>query len=220
LRSDSILRVALNIGGIANVTILPPRGGLDGVTAYDTGPGNMVLDGAVQILTNGDLRFDNDGTLATNGEIHEGLVTEWLNADSYVRARPPKSTGREHYGQAFVLNRLAEMRHLCAPDQLATLTAFVAETIAANLRMSVHEEMELFISGGGQHNNALVKGIVERAKPIRVLTTESVNIPSDMKEAMAFALLAWQFTHGRKTNVPTATGANRSVMLGQWTPPT
>ncbi|MCL6452265.1 MAG: anhydro-N-acetylmuramic acid kinase [Alicyclobacillus sp.] len=218
LASPSHTRVVLNIGGISNITVLPPATDKAQVTAFDTGPGNMLVDALVQELTDGASAFDEEGRWAASGKPDTERVEAWIRADAYLHRPPPKSTGRERYGVPFLPAYREAMRGLSAADQVATLTQFVARTVAMGIRSVVNGPFELIVSGGGRHNRTLVDWIEAFAEPSRVLAPETFGIPTDMKEAMAFALLAWQFVHGRPTNLPSATGARAPVVLGRWTP--
>lgn len=215
--SDVTTRVLLNIGGISNVTVLKPGGTLDDVLAFDTGPGNMLIDALVQKLTIGRSSYDRDGASAQAGKPDVALVETWLENDSYVQQRPPKSTGRERYGAEFLHTYLADMDHLSMADKVATMTFYVAKTIAHGITMVAQPPFELIIGGGGRHNRTLVRFLEELTKPSALLFPDAEGVPTDMKEAMAFALFGWQFIHGRPTNVPSATGARASVVLGEWT---
>lgn len=216
--SQDMTRVLLNIGGISNVTILVQGAKPHDVLAFDTGPGNMLIDALVGRLTGGALSFDKDGALASAGVPSMPIIEKWLASDEYVHARPPKSTGRERYGVEFLDRYLADMADLSIADQVATMTRFVAHTVVLGIEMALDQPFELMIGGGGRHNEALVRFIEELVQPVRTISPDAYGIPSDMKEAMAFALFAWQFVHGRPTNVPTATGANGPALLGQLTP--
>ncbi|WP_067619212.1 anhydro-N-acetylmuramic acid kinase [Alicyclobacillus acidiphilus] len=219
LRDDAMCRVALNIGGIANVTILPAAGDFHRVAAFDTGPGNMLIDGLVRELTGGEQWFDEDGQLAKRGNPVRHLVEAWLRADPYVSMPPPKSTGRERYGRDYLARLMTDMRGLSVVDQVATVTQFVAESISVNIAKCVTEPFELIAGGGGRRNGTLMEWIRVSCQPVRLIDSTDLGIPSDMKEAMAFALFAWQFLHDRPTNVPSATGATQSTQLGKLTPP-
>ncbi|QQE79181.1 anhydro-N-acetylmuramic acid kinase [Alicyclobacillus sp. SO9] len=211
-------RVVLNIGGISNITVLPQGAGIGQVAAFDTGPGNMLLDALAQTLSDGELAFDCDGQLAAQGTPAAEVIDGWIARDKYVHRTGPKSTGREQYGTEFLSNYQRDMTGMGAADQMATLTQFVARTVAIGIHQAVKDRFELIVSGGGRQNQMLMKWIQEFAQPERLVRPEEQGIPSDMKEAMAFALFAWQFVKGRATNVPSATGAGYPVVLGQWTP--
>lgn len=228
-RDTEITRVLLNVGGIGNITVLKKGSGIDEVVAFDTGPGNMVIDGAVAFLTGDDLQYDEDGRLAKCGRVDEAWVESLLAKDDYVKRMPPKSTGREDYGAAFVREHLgswlarkgAGPTHI--PEQLladgvASMTYFVAKTVAQAVRSEVKGPFELLISGGGRHNRMLVSWIETLLRPEKIIASESFGVPSDAKEAMAFALFAWQFLHGRSVNIPSATGASAAAVLGEYTP--
>lgn len=225
-------RVLLNIGGISNLTVLRADGTLDEVIAFDTGPGNMVIDGAVSFLTESRLSFDEGGRLAAQGRVDHEWVSDLIAQDPYFSAPPPKSTGRERYGQFYVEQTLRALFEKSpsperpatdkagrdVADGVATLTYFVAKTIAQAIRGTVESPFELIVTGGGRSNLTLVSWLIELANPVAVLATEDFGVPSDAKEAMAFALFAWQFIHGRAVNVPAVTGAAHAVLLGQYTP--
>lgn len=209
-------RVLLNIGGIANVTYLPAGAGLEGIKAFDTGPGNMLLDGAVQRLTEGALGYDKDGALAARGRVHSDLLTE-LMRHPFIRKAPPKSTGREEFGEAFLgkILGIAKKKGLSMEDLLATLTAFTVESIVENSRLFLGEFEELIASGGGAKNRTLMRALKERLAGVKVTTTQEYGIPVEAKEALGFAILAYQALKGRPNNVPAATGAKRPVVLGK-----
>lgn len=226
LSHPTLIRAAQNIGGIGNVTYLPPspaeRGaGGEGVFAFDTGPGNMLMDDAARRATNGQLHYDKDGAIAARGKIDSVLLADLLS-DPYFATPPPKTTGREKFGSqlgAKVWENAAQ-RGLSAPDILATLTAFTAESIARAYRDFLPAPPdEVILSGGGAHNSTLKAILAERLAPARVLPSDDLGIPSDAKEALAFAVLAYETWHKRPSNLPAATGANRPVILGDitWT---
>ncbi len=218
---DRETRVLLNIGGIANITVLPAGGTIEEVRAFDTGPGNMVLDRACQEVTGGARTFDSDGDMARAGRVNDALVGRWL-MHPFFRLPPPKSTGREAFGQAYTLERIEEARELgLGPeDTMATLTALVARSIGDGIRSVTPGPVALLVAGGGIHNRALMDGVGERLNLVRPWErTDAYGIPADAKEAVAFAYFAWQFLKGRPTNVPSATGAREAALLGHWTPP-
>ena len=220
LRHDRLARAVQNIGGIANVTYLPARCALGRVVAFDTGPGNMFIDRVTHLATGGRLRFDRDGRLARRGRVHPRLLAEWLR-HPYFRRRPPKSTGREEFGWAFADERYARAiaRRIDPLDVLATATALTAESIArAHRRFLPGRVDEVIVSGGGVRNAALMAMLADRAAPARVVASDELGLDADAKEAVAFAVLAAQTVRGQANNVPAATGAGRSVVLGKIVP--
>jgi anhydro-N-acetylmuramic acid kinase len=188
------------------------------VVAFDTGPGNMAIDAAAARVTSGAQAQDTDGRLAQAGNVDEGLLEDLLS-DPYLRQPPPKSTGRERYGEAFV-TALWERGHR-GPDLVATLTAFTAASIAdAYVRWLLPRAPidEVILGGGGVHNPALVAELRRRLAPARLTTHAEFGIPDDAKEAIAFALLGHATLAGRPANLPAATGAARPVLLGKIVP--
>jgi anhydro-N-acetylmuramic acid kinase len=196
-------RVALNIGGIANITILP--GGL----AFDTGPGNMVID---QLAA--PRRFDRDGAIAARGHVNRPLLDSLLR-DGYYKAKPPKTAGREQYGAQFA-DRLISTG-LPREDLIATATALTAATIAAGVTRFAPATQEVIAAGGGTHNRQLMAQIAAFLPECRITTTAELGIDPDAKEAIAFAILAWRTWKHRPGNLPSATGARRAVILGKVT---
>ncbi len=209
-------RLALNLGGIANVTYLPAGCALGDVRAFDTGPGNMVLDAVVRRLTNGALRRDEDGRLASAGRVAPSLL-ERLLRHPFVSAPPPKSAGREEFGEGYCawLLEQPEARGLSLEDLAATLVAFTAEAVARNCRAFLGPVEEVIASGGGAANPAMLRAVATRFPEARVVTSDAYGIPVTAKEAMGFALLAYETLHRRPSNVPAATGARRPVVLGK-----
>jgi len=230
LSHPTLTRAAQNIGGIGNVTYLPPSppaplpisgegGGSGGVFAFDTGPGNMLIDDAARRATDGALEYDRDGEIAAQGQIQASLL-EKLLADPYFSAPPPKSTGRERFGAQLGAQIWLEAvaAGLSAPDILATLTAFTAESIARAYRHFLPAfPDEIILSGGGAYNLTLKRMLAERLAPSRLLTSDDLGIPSAAKESLAFAVLAYETWHHRPGNLPTATGARKPVILGKLT---
>jgi len=226
LSHPTLTRAAQNIGGIGNVTFLPPQPAGDGeaarpigVFAFDTGPGNMLIDDAARRATGGAQEYDRDGLLAAGGRIHAPLLEELLS-DPYFSMPPPKSTGRERFGAQLGARiwQDAARRGLSAPDLLATLTAFTAESIARAYRDFLPARPdEVILSGGGAYNPTLRQMLAERLAPSRVLISDEVGIPSAAKEALAFAVLAHETWQKRPGNLPSATGAKHPVILGQIT---
>lgn len=215
------IRAAQNIGGIGNVTFLPPGQESDlSPIAFDTGPGNVLLDHMVDRLTAGTQPYDHDGALAAQGQVDLVLLSNLLS-QPYFSRRPPKSTGRELFTATYAGDIWAEAtaRQLPPEDLLATLTAFTARSIAHAYRdfLPAMPE-EVIVSGGGANNPTLMQMLAEAVAPARVITSDEVGLPGDAKEAIAFAILAYETWHGRPGNLPAATGADRPVILGQITP--
>lgn len=209
----------LNIGGIANVTVVPPA--LEDVLAFDTGPGNMVIDGAMGLLTAGKQSMDKGGALAQQGKVIDEFL-EYLLDHPYFLAPPPKSTGREEFGpEVYIRDALASRRDHNVEDLIATITTAVAQSIVQAIKTYVLPEFDverLIISGGGTHNKTLTKQIKSGLPELTVRRSDHYNIPVDAREAIAFAILGNETLCGTPANVPSATGANRRVVLGQITP--
>lgn len=206
-----------NIGGIGNVTILPAGCTLGDVTAFDTGPGNMVLDALVRRLTNGRQSYDKGGVLAAGGRVSPELLA-WMLADPYLDRPPPKTTGRENYGEDYVARLLgrAEELEVSLQDALSTATRFTAESIALGLRrFSPVKPEELVVGGGGSWNLTLLAHLRACLPRCRVVTNEDLGLNSDAKEAVAFAVLANEAVFGRCNNAPSATGASCPVVMGK-----
>jgi anhydro-N-acetylmuramic acid kinase len=210
-------RVAVNIGGIANLTAIPPNTSTDRVIAFDSGPGNMVIDQLVSRITSGRQLFDRDGAMAGSGQPDPKLLAKLLR-DKYFRAKPPKTAGREQYGSDFVTKLLDT--ELSSEDLIATATALTAESIALGIRNFVMTDMrvdEVFVSGGGTHNPTLMRMLRKALDPIPVMETTQMGLDVDAKEAIAFAVMAYETAHARPSNVPMATGAKKPVVLGKMT---
>jgi len=205
-------RVALNIGGIANITVIPPSAAPEEVIACDTGPGNMVIDSLTREYTRGKQAYDRGGVIAASGKINRGLL-EGLLADPYYRRRPPKSAGREQYGAAFC-ERL-KRSGLSFPDLIATATALTAAAIARALPRT---PVDLIASGGGVHNRYLMAQIAAFLPQAHIRTSADYGIDPDAKEAIAFAVLARETWRRQPSNLPSATGAHHAVILGTVTP--
>ena len=208
-------RTALNIGGIANVTVIPAGARPGDVVAFDTGPGNMVIDALVREHTRGKRLFDRGGALAASGRVHQALLDDLLR-DGYYRRRPPKSTGREQYGAEFV----ARMKRSRLPmrDLIATATALTAATIALGVRRAGAARSELIVSGGGAHNPRIMAQLAGFLPDAPLATSADYGIDIDAKEAVAFAMLAHETWRALPGNLPSATGARRAVVLGSITP--
>jgi anhydro-N-acetylmuramic acid kinase len=214
-------RVLQNIGGIGNLTFIPAAAKPDQLLAFDTGPGNMVIDALMEQLFH--RRFDRNGTTAKRGRILSSVI-ERLLRDRYFAAPPPKSAGREQYGAEFAARFLAlcKERSEKPEDAIATATAFTVETIAVSYQRfvqphAVNTSVDYIVSGGGAKNSVLVGMLRDRLQPLgcKVLLIDEAGLPSQAKEAVAFALLAWQTWHRLAGNVPSATGAQRPAILGE-----
>ncbi len=209
-------RVALNIGGIANITAIPPGAAPSEVLAFDTGPGNMVIDALAATASGGKLTYDRNGRLAARGRINRELLRE-LTRDPYYRRKPPKSAGREQFGEHFLERLLA--RGLPHADLIATATALTAVTVAAAIRRFVPFAVdELIVSGGGAHNPQIMKHLAALLPGVAIATSADFGIDIDAKEAIAFALLGYETWRRRPANLPSATGASHAVILGDITP--
>jgi anhydro-N-acetylmuramic acid kinase len=214
-------RALQNIGGIGNVTVVPPGGVLEGVRAFDTGPGVGVVDAVVRMLRP-ELRFDRDGKLASSGTPVEGVLNELL-AHPYFSAAPPKSTGRELFTPEYVaqlVKRCRAVRPKCTDeDIIATATGLTARSIEDAYRRFMPEPVhEMLASGGGSKNLALMDMLRRALAPMQVRRFDEVFFDGEAKEAVAFALLAKLFIEGRAGNVPSATGARGPRILGKLTP--
>lgn len=211
-------RVLQNIGGIGNATIIPKNCKLNDVFAFDTGPGNMIIDEITYRLTG--IPYDKGGQLAQKGKIIEHMLKELMEHE-YILRCPPKSTGREMFGYQFVDKILEQHSNESKEDIISTATMFTAKSIEYNYRNFIMPKVkidEIIIGGGGSYNNTLLRMIRESMRECKVLTQEDLGFSSDSKEAIAFAILANETLNGNFSNVPTATGANQRVILGSITP--
>jgi anhydro-N-acetylmuramic acid kinase len=200
---------------------------LDQVIAFDTGPGNMVMDALVTALTRGRQTFDRDGRWAARGRVSDKLLAE-LMTHPFLRRRPPKTTGREEFGELFVGRMRASARRLRLrpEDMVATATAFTAATIAdayrrfvfPRIKPSERGALQIILGGGGAKNRTLRQMLAQRIGVGELLTHEDFGIANAAKEALAFAILAHETLLGKSSNVPTATGARRAAVLGKIVP--
>lgn len=216
-------RIAANIGGIANVTYLPPRCSGQPVLAFDTGPGNMVMDGLVQKMTGGLAVFDRDGQIARTGRIHEAYLEQWLR-HPYFSQSLPKTTGRELFGEQCVDQWWMDGQRLAiSPEDLvSTATEFTIRTFCQAVRQFVLSEYsvgEIIVGGGGASNPVIMEGIQRELPEQRIVQQMVTGIPSDAKEAVAFAVLGYECMSRRPNNVPAATGASHPVVMGKITWP-
>lgn len=220
LRDSRKSRVALNIGGIANITVIPRHCSLKNLVAFDTGPGNMMLDAAVALRSKGKLRFDAQGAIASRGKIHF-KVLDWLLEHPFYRQRPPKAAGREQFGIEYTRGILDRMRSSSLEDTLSTLVELTARTVVEGLKRfggGLRASDELVVSGGGARNLFLMSRLQALLPRSRVVTSSEIGIDPDAKEAIAFAILANETWHHRPANVPSVTGARHPVILGKITP--
>jgi anhydro-N-acetylmuramic acid kinase len=217
-RDDRVGRVVQNIGGIGNLTAIPAGASEKQVIAFDTGPGNMVIDAATERLFA--RPYDRDGKIAASGEVLDGVIAAVLRAP-FFRRKPPKTAGREEFGREFVAQFLRRCRGARKPDVVATATALTARSIADAIRRYVARPQgayrEFIVSGGGAKNPTLLAMLANEMRPsgLEVRSCEEFGLPSDAKEAVAFALLAYQTWNRRPSNVPAATGAKRGAILGK-----
>lgn len=214
-------RILLNVGGMANVTWVPPGGDVTAVRAFDTGPGVAVMDAVVRQLRPG-LTHDAEGALAARGRADEALVAELLT-DPFFAAPPPKSTGREVFGDALAAGLVREIRvrrpDATDEDCVATALAFTVTAIADQVgRWLPDDAAEVVVSGGGARNPELVRRLAARLPGRPVRRFEELFFDGDAKEAVAFALLGWLTLRGRPGNAPSATGAAGPRVLGSITP--
>jgi anhydro-N-acetylmuramic acid kinase len=224
-RSAEVSRVLLNVGGIANLTAIPAGADIDGVMAFDTGPANMVIDACMRRLY--EREFDEGGAVARSGKVLQDVVEKVLK-EEYFSALPPKSCGREQFGEVFVSRFIAMCRSAGGredrdEDVVATATALTAASVVDAYRRFVSGHVgqaapvELVVAGGGTKNDVLMKMLGDGFKPLKVKIRmmEELGVPAQAKEAVAFALMAWLSWNGLPGNVPTATGAGRAVVLGK-----
>jgi anhydro-N-acetylmuramic acid kinase len=210
-------RIALNLGGISNITVLPAGARIQDVYAFDCGPANMVIDGLVRHFSGGKESFDRDGARAARAQVHTGLLREML-AHPFITAPPPKAAGHEQFGRAFVRGVLQKWSALPPDDLVATATSFAAGAVAANITRYVlprHAIEDVVASGGGVRNPVLMQRLAEALAPLRLRRIDELGIPSEAKEALAFALIGHATLMGRPANLPRVTGAHHEALLGK-----
>ena len=205
-----------NIGGIGNITVLPRGGQMEDTFAFDTGPGNMVMDQIVSRMTGGRMRYDENGTLAASGAFSEALLS-WMMEDPYLLLPPPKSTGREVYGAAYVDRLMEKGRALDLKDRdiLATACRFTAACVRVAIDRHCPVKPDRLIVGGGGSRNPILMGMLRQELTIPVLVNEDMGLDSDAKEAVAFAILANECVHFSANNTPSVTGASHPVIMGK-----
>lgn len=212
-------RILQNIGGIGNCTVIEKNAQLKDVYAFDTGPGNMIIDELCRNLF--DISYDKSGQIASKGKVHKDIVFKWMNHD-YFSLKPPKSTGREEFGREYTKKVLKSYHHLPKEDLIATATYFTAYSIvdAYNKFIFPTSQIEdIILSGGGAHNRTLLQTIKQLLPDKQVFVVDQFGMTTDEKEAIGFAILANESIHQQKANVPSATGAKEPVILGQITFP-
>jgi len=218
-RHPRIGRVALNIGGIANLTVIPAGARPGQLFAFDIGPGNMVIDALVENATRGRAHYDRDARLAIRGKLLPALLSTLLR-ERYLRKRPPKTAGREQFGRAYGEKILAwGKRHRASTEDLVrTATVFTSLSIADALRRFVLPRArvdELIVAGGGARNPLLMAQLAAALPEIEIVPASKFGIPAEAKEAFAFAVLAYEAYHGRANNLPSATGARHPAVMGK-----
>lgn len=224
-KSNQYNRVLQNIGGIGNYTYIPKNGKIEDIQGTDTGPGNMLIDGVIQILTNGEKTFDKDGEMAIKGTVSTELLNE-LKKHPFISKKAPKTTGREAFGLNYArkIVNIGKELHLSNEDIIATVTNFTAFTIVDAYQRFIRNKIDqIIISGGGSYNPTLILMIKSYVKMLLgenvvVMILEQLGYSSDAKEAVAFAILAYQTFKRRCNNVPQITGAKCHVILGDITP--
>jgi anhydro-N-acetylmuramic acid kinase len=213
-------RAVQNIGGIANVTSLPAGCRTGNIIAFDTGPGNMIIDGIVSIISRGKQKFDRGGKIAARGTIDKTILDDMLK-HPFLGLRPPKSTGREEFGSSYcdALYRKMKKKSIPAEDIIATVTAFTAESIVRAYRNFLPRMPdEVILCGGGAHNSTLVKMLRQGLGKSKILTSDDFGVNCDAKEAISFAILAYATIKGEPNNIPGATGATQPLVLGKIIP--
>jgi anhydro-N-acetylmuramic acid kinase len=208
-------RAIHNIGGISNLTVLKKQASKHDVFAFDTGPGNMMINDAMTILFG--LQMDQDGKIAAKGKVNEALLNELL-ADDYFHQTPPKSTGRERYGFQKTSSMIEKYQHVSKEDLIKTFTYFTAKTIALAYKLHVLPKLkidEIIMCGGGVHNQHLMKLIQDELPNINIMKLDDLGFSSDSKEALAFLILGHHTLLQRPSNIKNATGAKKDAILGQ-----
>jgi anhydro-N-acetylmuramic acid kinase len=218
-RDARIGRVALNVGGIANLTVIPPGARPSQLFAFDIGPGNMLIDAIVEIATRGRAHYDRDARLAIRGKLIPALLSTLLR-EPYLRKRPPKTAGREQFGRAYAEKILAsgKRHHASTEDMVRTATVFTSLAISDALRRFVLPRTrvdELIVAGGGARNPLLMAQLAASLPEIEIVPASEFGIPAEAKEAFAFAVMAYEAYHGRANTLPSATGARHPAVMGK-----
>ncbi|MHB1335986.1 MAG: anhydro-N-acetylmuramic acid kinase [Candidatus Humimicrobiaceae bacterium] len=213
-KSDKKNRIILNIGGISNITYIKAGSSMDEIVAFDTGPGNMIINNLINLTSKGEKKFDEDGKIASDGIVNNKL-REFLLENPFIYLKPPKSAGREEFGEKYLkeINLVAEKLNL--NDILATLSNFTAETIYKNCELFLGPVDEIIMSGGGIYNKEIMKYLKSYFKNSKFYLTDDFGVPVKAKEAMGFALLGYAAKYKIHNNVPSATGAKHPVIMGK-----
>jgi anhydro-N-acetylmuramic acid kinase len=212
-------RVALNVGGIANVTVIPAGARPEDVFAFDTGPGNMIVDALIQGMTQDRAKYDRGAKTALKGRTIPELLARMMR-EPYLRKRPPKTAGREQFGQAYVERLLSWGRkhHASPADLVRTATVFTPLSIADAFRRLILPKIkvdELIVSGGGAKNPLMMAQLAASVPGVGITQSDKLGVPTEAKEAFAFAILAYEAYHNRPNNLPSATGARHAVIMGK-----
>ena len=218
-RDEERGRVALNIGGIANVTVIPAGAKPDDVFAFDTGPGNMIVDALVQGMTRGRSKYDRESRIALSGRTIQDLLARMMR-EPYLRKRPPKTAGREQFGRAYAekLINWGQKHHAAPADLVRTATVFTSLSIADAFRRLILRRAnidELIVAGGGTKNPLMMAQLAASVPGIEIIPSSRFGVPTEAKEAFAFAVLAYEAFHRRPNNLPSATGAKHPAVLGK-----
>ncbi len=214
-RSRTKHRLLLNLGGIANFTVLPRNCTVNDVIAFDTGPANMVIDALMQRFFK--KKYDAGGRIALRGTVQPQLLS-WMMDHPYLRLHPPKSTGREEFGTMFITELLQHAKGIAREDLIATATEFTARSIFDQYQRFISTRMkvdEVLASGGGIHNKAIMRSLARHFAPAAVKPIETIGVSSDAKEAVFFAVFANETIAELPSNVPSVTGARKPVILGK-----
>ncbi len=215
-RSNSKNRLLLNLGGIANFTYLPANAQINEVIAFDVGPGNMLIDQAIRKFFN--KKYDKDGAIAKQGKLNAKLLKTLKTKDDFIIAQPPKTAGRENYGEEFFVSLLDSVGKMPPKDWVHTLsyyTAFAAYSNYQKFILPLGKADELIVSGGGANNEFLLLKLSELFNGVKVKRLNDKNIQADSKEAVCFAVLANETIAGNPANIPAVTGAQRPTILGE-----
>ncbi|MFG6147792.1 anhydro-N-acetylmuramic acid kinase [Halobacillus sp. B23F22_1] len=215
---DGKARALQNIGGIGNVTYIPSNGDVSCTLSFDTGPGNMVIDAVVHSITNGKWSYDHEGKLARKGNIDKELLSQLMDHE-YFQSPLPKTTGRELFGQSFAARMMEDFKHIAEEDLVTTVSEWTVESIVKGYRDfievdGVHLD-EVIIGGGGSYNLYILERLQQKMQHLKVRTIDDFGVPSSFKEALAFAVMGYQTIIGKENQIPSATGAERSVIMGK-----